>query len=213
MHDIFVFEDNGPENGLPGLDEKYTPSSELLLGSFNGQNMRFLNGVGHAFDKLLRIAGQDGNSRYIVFYDVSPNNKNTINGYRGLVERCKLFQNIYVIPIICIEYYITHMMDKFGILQHNEDVDPFIMYLVSTFDWKKFLHTYRGGMYEQCYKEDLKDGKLPRAIRSLEKSYKYILEKQPWECLKNSNSGIHNKRGYFYKNDCNCKDCIWLINI
>lgn len=44
MPEIYVFEDNGPEDGLVEKGMLITPSSTLLLNSCNGHTMRFLNG-------------------------------------------------------------------------------------------------------------------------------------------------------------------------
>ena len=101
MPEIYVFEDNGPEDGLVEKGMLITPSSTLLLNSCNGHTMRFLNGSTHTLDKLKRIMQRDGTETYyIVFYDVSPNNINTVNGYRDLVIRCKSFKNVDILPII-----------------------------------------------------------------------------------------------------------------
>lgn len=208
MPEIYVFEDNGPEDGLVEKGMLITPSSTLLLNSCNGHTMRFLNGSTHTLDKLKRIMQRDGTETYyIVFYDVSPNNINTVNGYRDLVIRCKSFKNVYILPIICIEYFLVHMLRDMKVLQCGVKLEPFIHYLVDEFDWNKFLSEYREGEFLFTYKENLKNKKLPGAIRSLEKSYKYILEKQLYVCLNNHNSESRNNCGWFYKNDCNCEGC------
>lgn len=213
MPDIYIFEDNGPENGIVQKEIPITPSSELLLSSCNGCNMRFLNGSTRTLDKLKRIMQRDGaDTCYIVFYDVSPNNINTVNGYRDLMIRCKSFKNVYILPIICIEYFLVHMLREMKVLQCGAKLEPFIQYLVDDFDWDKFLSEYRGGEFLFTYKENLKDGRLPGAIKSLEKSYKYILEKQPYECLNNRNSESSDSKGRFYKNDCDCEDCLFYQN-
>lgn len=129
MHNIYVFEDKGPDDGII-KEREITPSSELLLSACNGDNLRFLSGANRVYDKLCNIRKRDGESvYYIVFYDVSPNNINTINGYKDLVTRCKIWDNITIIPIICIEYYIIHMLKNLKMLQCEKRLRPFVSYI------------------------------------------------------------------------------------
>ena len=76
---------------------------------------------------------------YIIFYDVSPNNINTVNGYRDLVIRCKSFKNVYILPIICIEYFFVHMLRDMKVLQFGVKLELFIHYLVVEFEGNQIV--------------------------------------------------------------------------
>ena len=70
MPEIYVFEDNGPEDGLVEKGMLITPSSTLLLNSCNGHTMRFLNGSTHTLDKLKRIMQRDGTETYYIVLSI-----------------------------------------------------------------------------------------------------------------------------------------------
>lgn len=206
MSNIYVFEDKGSsQDGVSSGD--ITPSSELLLSSYNGKHFRFLCGSRRVYPKLCNIMKHDeASAHYVVFYDVSPNNINTINGFRDLVFRCKGLHNVTIIPIICIEYYIIKLLLGLEVFECKPEVWPFVAYLVYEFNWAKFLTSYADGKYAKDYWDRLSEGTLPKAIKSLEKSYKHVLENQLRSCLINSSRAGSNW-GLFYTSDCNCDKC------
>ena len=90
-------------------DASNTPSSVLLNSSVYGENIYFSEGCSKILDKCISIMNPD--DTIYILYDVSPNNTNTITGYNKLKEAIREngLKNVYVIPIICIEYYICQI--------------------------------------------------------------------------------------------------------
>lgn len=121
----FVFEDGNN-----------TPSSLLLKRGHFGNNIHFSDGCSNIYDKACSIQAP-GDTVYL-FYDVSPNYQKTVDGYKDLV--LTIIQNnhkdMYIVPIICIEYHIWKMMYKYNYITMPDKIkDIFIDNLIKDFDW------------------------------------------------------------------------------
>lgn len=178
-------------------DKETTPSSKLLLSSYNGNNIYFSGGCHSALDKALEI--QESDDIIYIFYDMSPNNNFTVKGYRDinrLIKKSNL-KNIYIIPIICIEYFICKLLDKLELLQTTKDIEDLIQNLIKVFDWNAITYKHKLDSYIGS---------------SLEHAYKYIVSHQPMQCLHNSfkyntaskDRNLNSISGVFYEKDCNC---------
>lgn len=181
-------------------DNENTPSSILLKNSMHGDNIYFASGNSQVLNKLKSIYN-DGDTVFI-FFDVSPNNKWTIKFYNNIVQTIKgskQYKNIYIIPIICIEYYICKFLKEYNyIVIKNEVIKQLANAIIGdTFDYSKIPMSI------------LKVNKLNN---SLEKMYKHILSNQAMKCMNNKNDDSYDLYGMFYKCDCRCERKYCSIN-
>lgn len=172
---VFLFEDS-----------PRTPSSKLLVNSYNGKSIYFSDGnllVRSKVEELLN----EGCTKIILFLDVNPNNSNTISllshlsTIKYIDERWK---DVVIVPIICIEFFIASICKKFGYFNEEQLQRSIVKYLVNTFDWNKMPNMVKS--------------------KSLEKIYKRLFEASGkcQFCLENRDGS-----GKFYLQDCNCEDC------
>ena len=187
MKEILIFEDG--EN---------TPSSRLLKASFNGDNIYFSERCTNMKDTLDKL--YNNTDRFWLFYDVPPNNEIAVNSYMSLCQELYSYKRVCVIPIICIEYYIIRMFAEYNYANLQNDVVGLVDNLVLDFN--------NSGIQEM---DKIKSNKVKGSI---ERVYKYILDKQKLKCMLNHNKydKLHNIiesdiTGKFYKIDCNCKFC------
>ena len=186
----FIFEDG--EN---------TPSSILLKQSYYGKYIYFSNGVSKLLDTAIAI--KNAEDIVYMFYDVSPNNRITVKGYETLVDMLKqnkkLYKDIYVIPIICIEYHICKILDKDHCLYtKDKKALEMIEKIVRDFDWETLSPYIKNDTY---------------IGESLEHAYKNIISLLAMRCMRNEFEyvGKTNERrpesiwGIFYEKDCICE--------
>lgn len=185
----FVFEDG--EN---------TPSSFLLKQSHHGKHIYFSNGVSQLLSKALEI--KEPSDIVCMFYDVSPNNRKTVKGYELLVETLRQnadsMKDMFVIPIICIEYHICKVLYLNNWLYAIDPAEmALVQNLVAEFNYDDLPVDMKGDDY---------------VATSLEHAYKNILSRLKMRCLHNSfeYSGdskvrkVPSIRGQFYEKDCVC---------
>lgn len=172
---VFVFEDN-----------PNTPSSKLLKSSYNGSSIYFSDG-----NSLIRSTIEDllakGFNQIIVFLDVNPNNRNTVDLYDSLskVKSTKeSWKNVIIVPIICIEYFIAEICKTFGYFDEKQLERPVVKYLVCNFDWDRMPEMVKG--------------------KSLEKIYKRLFDTKG-----NCQKCLDNRAGYgtFFTQACTCEGC------
>lgn len=188
-------------------DSEQSPSSKLLRSCYNGDNIYFSSG-GKA-NKILQVVNncrmKDEKCVIVIFFDLPPNNRYTYINYEVLLDKILTegYVNVYVIPIICIEYYILKFLIGYNYLVPTDKQKELIKNLITGFDYKsevvqKFVNknSYRKNSLEHVYKELLKE----LAINS-----KCMLNKQSTE---NNN----NFYGKFYKENCNCDRHFCRIN-
>lgn len=181
----FVFEDG--EN---------TPSSILLKNTYNKNNIFFSNGSSAVLRKACSV--QNSGDKVYIFYDVAPNNAKTVNGYNMLVQNIRInnIKNMYVIPIICIEYYICYMFYTYGYLMiSDKNSQVYIDNLLINFDWQNLINQVKLNTYQ---------------TESLEHMYKSLLAMTKKACQQNSfkyTNGVrdtNSRKGIFYEKDCAC---------
>lgn len=181
MKYIFVFEDN--EN---------TPSSKLLRQNIEGVRFCFSNGAYHVAQLVEDLCNEEGSSNYeiMVFIDYVPMNYYTYDSYITLLDikeelYWKKNTKIYILPIVCIEFYILKMLSSFYEFEISE----------------RFSDLYDSLITDLSF-----DHAVLKEFTSLEKAYKFLLQQSKKRCMINKNS--ENKvriEGYFYKYD--CVDC------
>ncbi len=185
MKRVFIFEDS-----------ILTPSSALLKASYNGGNIHFSEGCSNMQSKLEAVYNSE--DEFYIFYDVPPNNSVAVDSYTNLCEELFIYGNVYVIPIICIEYYILKMFIKYNYGNFKKSIIDLVDNLVKDFN--------ANGIIEM--------NKLPSDYikASLERVYKHILDEQNAQCFRNHNrydehgNIIEDKvLGKFYKEDCDCE--------
>lgn len=189
-------------------DGDNTPSSFLLKQTHHGKYIYFSNGVGQLLNKAVSI--KEADDIVYMFYDVSPNNQATVKGYKLLVDTLRqnkvLYKDMYVIPIICIEYHICKMFDKYNWF-YTKDAKALEMIekLVKTFDWNNISFSIKSDPY---------------VGETLEHAYKNILSLLKMRCLRNEyaydkKTGARNTQslyGIFYEKDCACDRIYCGIN-
>ena len=90
-------------------DAENAPISQMIASAYKNQSevmLYFTGGNSVLRDKLCEI--YDAGNQYIVYIVLVPDNYTTIKEYRILrkIIRRRNFKNVYVLPIICIEYYV-----------------------------------------------------------------------------------------------------------
>ena len=181
-------------------DSDEAPSSLLLKSCSNGNNIYFSNGAGKLAREMSKHLKFD---TLLVFMDVVPNNKSTINLYNSLntdFEDDIDNNRLLIIPIICIEYIILTMLIKWNYIQ-EEEIDG-LHYLITDFNYSEL--------------SSLPDVRNNTTLQnSLEKICKYFLNNIKHKCMKNgfeykSKNNIKQGRDYssikgiFYETDCHC---------
>lgn len=153
--------------------------------------------------------------RFYIFCDVPTDNDKAVNWYSNLVWRLRNVKNAYVIPIICIEYFIALMFYRFGFYTSDKSVIGVLAkYMIEDIDIK--------GLLTQCNLSGLKINTIITCSAASEKKgdsyehhsfeglYKYLVNNQLYLiCLKNKESSDrYPHRGDFYRIDCaTCDKC------
>ncbi len=184
MNVVMLFEDN----------EK-SASSRLLKAGYNGKYIKFSGGYNKLKNKLEE--SYNNVDIFIVFIDVAPNNPFTVQFYESFLRHdyVKSRPNIYVVPIICIEYYLFWSVYELGYIKCNNN---------STVIAKRYL------IDEPNFSELRMHFK--KRSSSIEKLYKIFFDKNPsynnTMCMINGEPS--NDMGFYYLIDCkSCtiKDC------
>lgn len=166
-----------------------TPVSVLLRHSVFGSNIIFSEGVSQIKNKVNALINLD--DTFIIYYDFVPDNFNTVKYYSKLSYELKneyKNKNIFIIPIICIEYVIISMFIRMLKIQN-----------LKVFEYNASQILVDSSNFDYKLVERLTDKKL-----TLEKKYKNLLGKFSSVCMVNKNIGDNNITGLFYKKDCDC---------
>lgn len=189
----FLFEDNYD-----------TPSSVLLRHSYNGDNILFAGGGGSSnmFKAIEECKNASKDITIIAFFDLPPNNEKAYRNYEALLERLleSDYTDVYIVPIVCIEYYILKFLIKNKYLMIDNKYVELVASLITSFDYnnkmvKEFvnINNYRKSSLEHVYKELL----TFLALKS-----KCMLNYTPHD---NKGHIIDDSfHGVFYKRDCTC---------
>lgn len=180
-------------------DNDKTPSSYLLRGSGFGKHMEFSCGARKLLAKAIDLR-DEGNIVYAL-YDLVPNNVRTISRYDDMLGWMKnkfIYQDIYIVPIICIEYYICCYLYAHHLLAVRDSLNPLVDSVIASFDYANVPEKYQKDIYTGS---------------SLEHMYKFILEEHKMQCFHNhfkySTNGTlrdyESVSGIFYERDCVCE--------
>lgn len=169
------------------FEDKETTPSSILLSEILGDSVYFSSGNNLLKSKIKEI--WNPNDVFIVFIDVTPDRQSLYKSiYKGFIRYlCENgYNNCYVIPIFCIEYYIIKLLNFCGV---NNSVGRF-----------KDI--------SKCVLED--DAKvILKKIKStglvMEKLYKEYVNTQAKTCTRNTNHKSDYTYGYFYSHS--CLDC------
>lgn len=175
-------------------DKENTPSSILLKNCINGSNMYFSAGCSKMFDTIKILSDKYKDDIIIAYYDVSPNNNETIIGYEELKENLYTYNitNVEVIPYICIEQTIAIMLSRYNYLsKQSKKAQNILDNIVKIFDWSKVQDNIK-------YSDAQKSNK-----RTLEQIYKLFLNEQWQICVHNTHKS-NILFGKFYTDDCSC---------
>ena len=141
-----------------------TPSSILLKSSYNGKNILFAGGdnASNMFKHIKEYKDSNKDDLLIVFFDLPPNSEDTYKNYEKLLEALldNNYTNVYVVPIICIEYYILKFIVENKYLIVDDKNIELVNNLVLSFDYNNkevidFVEksNYRKESLEHVYKE------------------------------------------------------------
>lgn len=181
-------------------DNKKTPSSILLKSSSYGQHIHFSAGVNNLLNKALELRSTE-NIVY-AFYDLAPNNSKTVNRYYHLVEDIltnkALYYNIYLVPILCIEFYICKFLLQNNLIALPKDETLALEAMIPNFNYSsvpiKFkTWEYTANSIEHLFKHLIKQHYLPCIHNKFEyEDDDNKIRKSPSLC------------GLFYEKDCTC---------
>jgi hypothetical protein len=185
-------------------DSDNTPSSLLLKSCYNGDNIHFSNG-GSAislFRSIKKCKESDLSCTVIVFFDFPPNNIHAYNNYEYLIDYIDNsgYTNVYVVPILCIEYYIIKLLVEYNYIDIRNNSISLVNNLIKDFNYNSsFVQKYISSKYnsesiEHVYKSLLSD--LASYNKCCKNSFRY-----------NKDNSINTSAvdGKFYINDCNCE--------
>ena len=185
------------------FEDRYdTPSGILLRNSYNGDNILFAGG-GNSSNMFKSIENCiDNNTKVIVFFDLPPNNEKVYKNYEALLDKLleSDYTEVYIIPIICIEYYILKFLVENKYLVIDDKNVEIVNNLIFSFDYsnekvQRFINysDYRKSSLEHVYKDLLKF--LVSRSKCMLNSTQY-----------NSNGDIveDSFHGVFYKSNCTC---------
>lgn len=156
-------------------DHPNTPTSLLLKESIVGDLMYFAGGC--RINNLLTDLYNTDDIFYI-YLDLVPNNEETINNYYLInkIIRNENMSNVYIFPIICIEYIFLRSLIRYNISNELDIVFNSIASVIQTNSDNLTL--------EKLYKKEL------------------ILLYTKYKCFKNK----QNKKGYYYTMACKCSN-------
>ena len=192
MNVKFLFEDKYNTTDI----NSSTPSSILLKSCLNGDNIFFSGGNELLETKLASIYNTQ--DFFIIFIDVVPNNPALVTLYKTLNDKIETngwSDNVKLLPIPCIEYYIIDMLSVLGVI----------------FTKEKQIQDLYNNLY---LKINWNNVPKEKQLISIEKLYKEIINLQKPYCLRNSNKNKHDYYGDFYKTSCkSCtgKKCTYFI--
>ena len=187
-------------------DDKDSPSSVLLKACEKGKDIYFTGGNAYLAQHAIRLAKLENVFVY-VFMDLPPNRDDIIRDYHDLRYDLKVehkLDNVEIIPIVCIEYYICRYLMKYeyNIRYVGAQAINLYEYIVKTFCYSKVDFSLTTSKTTREYIES-----------SLEHAYKYILSKAHMMCVRNKYDYIdktktikkgNSPKGMFYDRDCNC---------
>lgn len=158
-------------------DSEFAPVSHLLAFAYDEGRVFFSNGNSRIIQKLNKVYNTD--DFFIIFMDVPPNNKAIVRMYKQYADtiRLKFKNNVVIVPIICIEYFVLNMLLDYGLCQVSSSFEQLKRCLLVDKDVSV-------GLNYEC---------------SVEKLYKSLLNNQSLGCLPNK-----QKYGEFYKFACPC---------
>jgi hypothetical protein len=125
----------------------------------------------------------------LVYIDVSPDNMKTVNLYMSLVGLYAAYTNVYIMPIVCIEYIVLKWLHLYFNYLEKE-----------TFDTKRLLDD-----------KDYVGLKQDYAVNSVELVCKRVLlhySQTYSSCFSNKET-----RGNFYKDSCPCNSIRCKANV
>ena len=176
-------------------DSESTPISMMLKQSVMGESIFFSEGCEKLLDKVFEIYN-DGDF-IVIYYDVAPNNNKTINGYQNLYHRLRSFRFLQfsLVPIVCIEFEITKMLQEYEQLIVARKYDDLKACIGAIPDWEVYTslksNTYLSDSIEHFYKFILAQVQPQLCKRN---AHKYVNGAIDWEC----------GSGKYYYNDCPC---------
>lgn len=191
-------------------DKETTPSSVLLRSSGYGTHIHFSGGVRKLLDEAVKLRGS--NNIVYAFYDLAPNNSKTVNRYNQYVEDIKinkeLYYNIYLVPIICIEFYICKYLLQKNLILLPEDETVALQALLPNFDYSLVPKRFKEWKY---------------TAESIEHLFKHFINQHRLRCFHNSfeydkTDSIRKPTslsGIFYEKSCSCdaRYCIFKSRV
>lgn len=164
----FIFEDSDD-----------VPVSSLLRQLYSSGNVLFANGNINLLDKLRSV--YNDTDFFVIYVDLVPNNRMTIVVYNDLLHDSLVSNkdNILLVPVLCIEYYVLKMLEEDGISGVTVDYQ---------------------GLFDTLIGNENFIGAIEVLNLSLEKLYKRLVANQVEKCTHNV-----NRLGEYYMSDCKCR--------
>ena len=162
-------------------DKNTSIISELMLRVYSEHTDIEFSGGNRSLQDVLDVINQ--NETYIIYVDVVPDNRNTVELYKKLQEvvRVNKMDNVYLMPIPCIEYYVIKAFCE------SEDVD------------------IQNVLKRRAYKDsEFVKITLKGVCNSFEVYCKKVLGHKPDVCKRIKKKTIRS--GKFYSTDCICQD-------
>lgn len=196
----YIFEDKliADNRDKDSSKDKYIPISFLLKSCYNKNNIYFSEGNMLLSGKLRRI--YNTTDIFIIFIDTIPNNNSTIGLYRKLVERYEEKSNVYVIPILGIEYFVVNCLVNYSYIERSKLLDELLLKGELNLTKARFNKNATELNLEKVFKELIKTEGL-KCMRNETKRTKNEVDSYKSEDF------LDNDLGSFYLRDCCCSDC------
>jgi hypothetical protein len=163
-------------------DNENKPISQLLKKSYFGDSMQFSSGASR-LNACVQNYLKRHNDLVLVFVDVIPTNAITLKTYNELALKYAKTNNVFIVPIPCIEYIVLQFLgNTFNAIHEQKSVRS----LLYDFSEEELLKV-RGRGLEHKIKNILNDC---RAV-----SY----------CFLNDTNREGDMRGKFYLSPCDCE--------
>ena len=129
-----IFEDNAD-----------VPSSRLLSRGVPG-SLVFSESSSRICKKVRGVVKNNKDEHILVFVDLVPDNDRVVQEYNRIVEYCSINQNIIVVPIVCIEYYLAKLLIKLRVCENCKE----LKLAVDTVESKKSWYSIMGSEFRSC---------------------------------------------------------------
>ena len=192
MKTVYLFEDRGRQLCEESIEHNELPVQCLLESTLVGDDVYFSCGAFRIEEVVKEYVAHNKDVRVIVFLDVAPPNRSTFDLFDWLSKEFGEYDDVFIFPILCLEYFALKVIYDFGLLQETSStLTDMCTKIMRDNDWQ-----------EICSLCDLN-----KRSTYVEKVLKKFVDKLVPVCKRNEIKEGH-PNGSFWLSDCsNCSLC------